>query len=599
MAKSRNINHGALERAHFLRIEQNARAVDQIYHEAVKEFSQLAKTVNFDPNKPFSFDAYPKTLKTANKLFAEMAGSVKSSVVNGMRAEWGEANKNNDSLVKSAYPSASVSDGKFTRFFNRNLDARDSFERRKTNGMNLSDRVSKQTDQFKSEIEMGLDLGLGQGKSAAALSRDLRSNLQDPEKLFRRVRDKYDVLHLSRNAKAYHPGQGVYRSSYKNAMRLTRTEINMAYRESDYMRWQQMDFIVGMEVRLSNNPNHCPVCAALAGRYPKDFKFTGWHPQCRCSAIPIFKSDNELDDDIMRILNDEPLMLPDESSRAITSMPAGYNKWMNDNQDRIAGAKSLPYFIRDNYVKGDVSKGLKFVVVEESAAKPTTLDLSKLIKGDIPTNREVKDVLLAYAELSPDDFRQGLGDVTFQKSRSYLMQHSMRYRPSDNTWVGQSTLTMSTHTFNGTMFEGGSFNAAEQFRSALGAIKKGEKLTFNQEYSIEAMWHEILHAKTKTPPKRLTTAQVKSMETVNQFVARHTYDGFIEKLGGKAIHKETILDKGYGYTSWISNFRERLKAEGIAEKTAIDELSPVLMSNYSKVEFEIVKFFSRHRKTEL
>ena len=54
------------------------------------------------------------------------------------------------------------------------------------------------------------------------------------------------------NPRDYHPGQGVYRSSYKNARRLAVTETNMAYRTSDYLRWQQMEFVVGIRVVMSD-----------------------------------------------------------------------------------------------------------------------------------------------------------------------------------------------------------------------------------------------------------------------------------------------------------------------------------------------------------
>ena len=60
-------------------------------------------------------------------------------------------------------------------------------------------------------------------------------------------------LALSKNAKAFHPGQGVYRSSYKNAMRLTLTETNAAYRLADQDQWQRMDFVVSMRVHKSKN----------------------------------------------------------------------------------------------------------------------------------------------------------------------------------------------------------------------------------------------------------------------------------------------------------------------------------------------------------
>ena len=63
--------------------------------------------------------------------------------------------------------------------------------------------------------------------------------------------------------KDYHPGQGVYRSSYKNALRLAATETNKAFRTADYERWQNMDFVTGIEVERSpTNHGPCPVCDA-------------------------------------------------------------------------------------------------------------------------------------------------------------------------------------------------------------------------------------------------------------------------------------------------------------------------------------------------
>ena len=105
------------------------------------------------------------------------------------------------------------------------------------------------------------------------------------------MRDEKGILRLSKAAKMYHPGRGVYRSSYKNALRLTQTEINMAYHSADHERWSQTDWIIGVRVSLSNNhtlngiPFH-DICDDVKGVYPKDFKFVGWHPKCRCHATP-------------------------------------------------------------------------------------------------------------------------------------------------------------------------------------------------------------------------------------------------------------------------------------------------------------------------
>lgn len=223
--------------------------------------------------------------------------------------------------------------------------------------MNLSDRVWRYTEQFKSEIELGIDIGLRDGLSADELSRDLRQYLQHPDKLFRRVRDEHGNLVLSKAAAAYHPGQGVYRSSYKNARRLAATETNIAYRTADYERWQQLDFVVDIEIRLSNNHtlNGVPfedICDFLQGRYPKDFKFTGWHPHCRCHAVTILKTEEEMAEDNRRILEGEPVS--EGSVNSVAEVPQRFNDWVADNKERAKGWSSMPYFIRQNpqYVQG-------------------------------------------------------------------------------------------------------------------------------------------------------------------------------------------------------------------------------------------------------
>ena len=78
------------------------------------------------------------------------------------------------------------------------MDALEAFQERKIKGLNLSDRVWNYTNQFKGEIEQALDVGIADGRSAAQLSRDIREYLREPEKLFRRVRDKNGVLKASK-----------------------------------------------------------------------------------------------------------------------------------------------------------------------------------------------------------------------------------------------------------------------------------------------------------------------------------------------------------------------------------------------------------------
>lgn len=335
------------EVGHYNRLERYSKRVKSIYDQALKEFLHIAETLNIDTDKLFSFAQYPKAKKRVADLITKIVGEVSSTIRYGILMEWEAANKQNDALVNRIFHIRNNKDGsKYARYKSRNNEALKQFETRKVGGLGLSDRIWQNTQQFKQELEMALDVGIGDGKSAASLSRDVRKYLNDPDKLFRRVRDKHGQLQLSKAAEAYHPGQGKYRSSYKNAMRLTRTETNMAYRSSDHERWKEMDFIVGFEVNLSNANKHCPLCEELAGRYPKDFKFVGWHPHCMCYVTSIMATDKEMYAIEDSILNDETVNV--NSVNEVKDLPDKFKNWVENNKEKINNAKSLPYFIRDN-----------------------------------------------------------------------------------------------------------------------------------------------------------------------------------------------------------------------------------------------------------
>ena len=186
------------------------------------------------------------------------------------------------------------------------------------------------------------------------MTRDLRQYLQHPDKLFRRVRDEHGLLKLSQAAKEFHPGRGVYRSSYMNARRLAATETNIAYRTADHLRWQQLDFVVGIEIHLSNNHNcrgipagtYYDICDELQGKYPKDFQFVGWHPHCRCYATSILKTAAEIEADNERIMAGENVS--EGSENEVTDIPSQFKDWIENNKERAKGWESMPYFVRDN-----------------------------------------------------------------------------------------------------------------------------------------------------------------------------------------------------------------------------------------------------------
>lgn len=357
----------AFDNAHYRTTEQYARAVDRLFDVATKEITQAATRGKIDPEKPFSFDDYPKIKGVMQEVTVQLADRLTTTIETGSKKQWLFACKKNDGFIASIFNTTKLSKARLNKMQDRNLDALQAFQGRKVEGLNLSERVWKYVGQYREQMETALDAGLGEGRSAQQLARDVKQNLKDPNRLFRRVRDKRGNLVLSKAARAFHPGRGVYRSSVKNAQRLTRSEINMAYRESDWQRWQSLDFVVGYEIVRSNHEPlcDCDICARLVGRYPKTFKFIGWHPQCMCYAIPILMDEETFDDNELGDLNAAlrgTTYKHRQAANTVHDVPDGFKEWVKDHIEAQKGWSSTPYFIRDNFKNGDLSKGLKIAL---------------------------------------------------------------------------------------------------------------------------------------------------------------------------------------------------------------------------------------------
>lgn len=367
---------------HDKRIAQIERRIRTIYTKVTEEAAAIGAGVKGLGKKPFSFADYPAAKEEADKLIEDLGHSVETTIVDGVKAEWELAEAKNDALSSLFFGNDvdKLTPEQFKQYF-KNPDGRalQAFLQRKAAGLNLSDKVWKYTDGFKEEIEMALDLGIREGKSAAAMSRDLREYLQHPNKLFRRVRDEHGVLHLSKAAKAFHPSRGVYRSSYMNARRLAVTETNIAYRTADHLRQQQLDFVVGIRIVLSNNHNckgvpsgmFFDICDELKGEYPKSFMFTGWHPHCRCHVETILKTPAEMKLDSDRILHGRPTA--EYSRNLVRKEPKNFRNWVTEHRDRILDAQErgkLPYFLKDNSALYSRILGIS------DPTKPSILDLA-------------------------------------------------------------------------------------------------------------------------------------------------------------------------------------------------------------------------------
>ena len=295
---------------------------------------------------------------------------------------WERAERKNDDFISQFIKGMSISSVTKDGMFAHSLSA---FEALKNdidaNGFKLSDRVWNITQQTKSQLEFYLDSGVVAGRNANGISSDIRQILQNPQKRFRRIRNEKGELVLSQPMKDYHPGQGVYRSAYKNALRTSATTTNIAYRSADYERWSKQDFILGIEIhRSSNNRGPCRICDAMVGRYPKTFKFTGFHPFCICFATPITMEPENFAD---FLLNDT---VPKE--QVITDIPQGAKDFVIENKDGLQSA----FWYKDNFTNDG---GLQ----REIFSQPITNEVIKVSKPKrIKTDSEIANIKQKWNE---------------------------------------------------------------------------------------------------------------------------------------------------------------------------------------------------------
>lgn len=376
-----------------------------------KEFAKAVNDILDYINQPpelkedefFEFEGKKRLNYKVEQRLRTLHSAVYTAIEGGIKLEWNEAIKDIDKIITKEY-GEQLADSLMQATMAGNADAMKAFIERSVGGMGLSDAVWRDVKQFKQEMEAAITMSVGAGESASTMSRKVRQYLNEPDKLFRRVRNEKGELVPSKAMKQYHPGRGVYRSSAKNAMRVARTETNMAYRASDHERMQKMDFVRGVEVHISNRHKHegmNDICDCLAGKYPKEFKFVGWHPQCLCYVTTVLASRKEIVEMLKARRNGEPYEWKTDN---IDDVPEGMKTWMEQNEKRIKTASKngkLPYFIKDNFIDGKVCR--------PRFKAPTKAEELEKQKEEIKKN-PIKTVETTTPELSknmPDALKPG------------------------------------------------------------------------------------------------------------------------------------------------------------------------------------------------
>lgn len=354
------------------RTEAYAEKVRKMFAETVNDILALNKSLpKLDEGTMYSFDNESmKKQKEVERLLRRLHSAVVMAVKQGITLEWEQANQECDKLVSSAFGKEVLSSTIFKAWTLHNTSAMQQFINRSEKGLDLSDRVWKPVRQLRDEMEVAITIGIGEGESAASMSRKVRQYLNDPDLMFRRFRyknkkgewklkwkkrikdtetGKYKWIDYDK--KSYQDewtGKGYYKSSAQNAMRVTRTETNIAYRRADHERWSQMDFVLGQRVQLSHNHPKKDICDKLQGDYPKEFIFDGWHPQCFCYVTPILVDESEMKKSADAFLKGEKYT---PQGKQITEYPEAFKDWVKEHAEDIKNAREVgkePYFIKNN-----------------------------------------------------------------------------------------------------------------------------------------------------------------------------------------------------------------------------------------------------------
>lgn len=311
----------------------------KIFNKVAEQFATLSNDPNAKFTKAFRYNG------AINKKIDIIIEAFHKDVLNLTELEieksWGLSNSKNDEIVKDYISTiGKIKTAQKAAFFLPNIPALKAFISGKHGTKTLSKAIWEVANQTRAEMKIQLGIGLMNGDGASVISRRIRQYLSNPDALFRRVRDNNGRLVASKAMLANHPGQGVYNSAYKNALRVARTNTNQAYLLADHLRWLQEPMVIGVKISLSAQHKIYDICDELVGIYPKTFIWVGFHPQDLCHATPVLMPREDFK---AYLKGNEPL-----KAKQITEYPNNFEKYIKENFERYSKYKSVPFFIQDN-----------------------------------------------------------------------------------------------------------------------------------------------------------------------------------------------------------------------------------------------------------
>ncbi len=558
----KKINYRKLRNELLKRTERYAEGVRLLYEQALADIAKEFVAVNYDPNKVFSFESCGKFTRI-DAIMSSLERQIQRVVEKSIAMEFGEAYKGCNELIEqvlgdrintvilNAFMPKVTSGNAAKAFIIANKSGNIIASQRVWNGAVLG------------QMETAVEEALIDGMPAKRMAKLIEQFLNNPDDCFRRFRIKTGVDASGKSMygrkwkkrithqdgsttwkdadpRNYPTGQGVYHSSYKNALRYTRSTTNIAYRTADYDRYQELSFVIGIEIHTTNNPNHKEdICDYLAGTYPKEFKWTGWHPNCMCYQIPLLASVaevNKMADEVMRGGDPNDIQCRNE----VTELPPNFVSWLNKNKSRYRSAEingTIPFFLRDN--TRFVTTGLNNSLSTDKIKTMRIVDLSETERKTIIKNiRELRKSAHLFSDVDIHITIEQLPEGRMLTYNNGLLQiTNLEYE----------------------LVDGRVFGPAKSLQSAFRKLKNKEQLDFNEEYAIEALFHGSIHSRMK--PKVFSIIDGNINEICTQLYARENYSSILSVFGVEAVNQDEIKINGYGYNGGCNLLRRFFTTE--------------------------------------
>lgn len=356
-----------------------------------------------------------------------------------------------------------------------------------------------------------------------------------------------------------------------------RTNIQTAYNAGRAYEFKRnppayLEFVGIMDTRQT------PICRARSGvirRADDPFWSTNWpplHHNCRSTIRAVHKEEAEAFG-----LKETTGLPEDKPAKGFGLNPLESGSFWKMTDSMAERAKR--YGIMDEIEEVGEKLGVK-----KEKRMPSLFD--ELQEIDFKDESSIEKIMKAISERKKEWFKEGFTGIEITNKVQIMATQSRR-----------GILLMSPKAVD--LKLGGDtirWSIKQELLQAFRKLKEGKDLMISEEAALQALWHEILHFRAERPfIIKPPQDSLYFMETLNEFVARHTYDELLKLFGTKPRFKAELIKNGVGYQQYVEKFIELNRYL----RLELEDVEKVLLSDYNGLRRNLSKIIAeKHNLTE-